>query len=184
MLEGRDRPCQTRKSLCGKSLRQCRAGLGRNGNRGRGLSKRGAPVQTAVLFSFVSGAVTLPVLSWTIVLWILVVAGASIVVFALFRQRAPRRRARAVRDLLDAADALEARLRTARAEIEAVAGEQGPDPVGDAMREMLRQRIWLRDHGREASLEQLAEVRSSIDTARTRIDAQLIRIAQARAPLT
>ena len=131
-----------------------------------------------------AGAVTLPVMSWTVLLWIVVAAGVAIVAFALFRQRAPRRRARAVRDLLDAADALESRLRTARAEIEAVAGEQGPDPVGDAMREMLRQRIWLRDHGREASLEQLAEVRSSIDAARSRIDTQLTRIARARAPQT
>jgi hypothetical protein len=114
-------------------------------------------------------------------LWILVAAGVVTVVAIIFRRNAPRRRARAVRELLDAADALEARLRTARAEIEAVAGEQGPDPVGDAMREMLRQRLWLRDHGREASLEQLAEVRASIDDARARIDAQLAKIAQARA---
>lgn len=102
---------------------------------------------------------------------------------ALFRQQAPRRRARAVRELLDAADALESRLRTARAEIAAVAGEQAPDPVGEAMREMLRQRLWLRDHGRDASLAQLAEVRTSIDAARGRIEAQLAKIARARAPL-
>ena len=115
-------------------------------------------------------------------LWIVVAAGAVTLAILAFRQNAPRRRARAVRELLDSADALEARLRTARAEIEAVAGEQGPDPVGEAMREMLRQRLWLRDHGREASLEQLAEVRSSIDAARNRIDTQLAKIAQARAP--
>jgi hypothetical protein len=114
-------------------------------------------------------------------LWILVVAGAAILLVVAIRQNAPRRRARAVRELLDAADALEARLRLARAEIEAVTGEQGPDPVGDAMREMLRQRLWLRDHGREASLEQLAEVRGSIDAARGRIETQLAKIAQARA---
>ena len=119
---------------------------------------------------------TLPAL-----LWILVAAGAATLLLVALRQNAPRRRARAVRELLDAADALEARLRTARAEIAAVAGEQGPDPVGDAMREMLRQRLWLRDHGREATLEQLAEVRSSIDAARVRIEAQLAKIAQARA---
>jgi hypothetical protein len=119
--------------------------------------------------------VTLPVLLW------IVVAAGVVTVVAILRRNAPRRRARAVRELLDAADALEARLRTARSEIEAVAGEQGPDPVGDAMREMLRQRLWLRDHGREASLEQLAEVRASIDAARGRIEAQLAKIAQARA---
>ncbi len=120
----------------------------------------------------------------TVLIWIVAAAGALIVVATLVRQRAPRRRARAVRELLDAADALEARLRTARAEIEAVAGEHGPDPVADAMREMLRQRLWLRDHGREASLEQLSEVRISIDAARSRIDAQLAKIARARAPQT
>jgi Flp pilus assembly protein TadB len=114
-------------------------------------------------------------------IWILVAAGAVILLITLFRQQAPRRRARAMRELLDAADALEARLRTARAEIAAVAGEQGPDPVGDAMREMLRQRLWLRDHGREASLAQLTEVRTSIDAARGRIDTQLAKIARARA---
>lgn len=95
----------------------------------------------------------------------------------------PSRRERAVRELLDAADALEARLRLARAEIEAVAGDEGRDPVADAMREMLRQRLWLRDHGRQASVAQLAEVRTSIDEARSRIDQQLNQIEQARAPL-
>ncbi|MDR7098179.1 hypothetical protein J2X04_000526 [Lysobacter niabensis] len=114
-------------------------------------------------------------------IWILLAAGIATLLAVLFRRRAPQRRARAVRDLLDAADALESRLRMARAEIAAVAGEQGPDPVGDAMREMLRQRLWLRDHGRDASLTQLAEVRASIDAARDRIDSQLAQIARARA---
>lgn len=96
------------------------------------------------------------------------------------------RHERAVRAVLDAADALEARLRTARAEIEAVAGERGEDPVGEAMREMLRQRLWLRDHGREASLAQLSQVRASIDAARAEIEHQLSQIARARlrTPLT
>ena len=114
--------------------------------------------------------------------WTLVAAGAVTLAIVLVRQRGPKRRARAVRELLDAADALEARLRTARAEIEAVIGPQGADPVGEALREMLRQRLWLRDHGRDASLEQLAEVRASIDAARTRIEAQLNKIDRARAP--
>jgi hypothetical protein len=113
-------------------------------------------------------------------LWTLLAAGALALAFILVRQRGPGRRARAVRELLDAADALEARLRTARAEIEAITGPQGADPVGDALREMLRQRLWLRDHGREASLGQLAEVRASIDAARARIEAQLIQIERAR----
>lgn len=105
-----------------------------------------------------------------------------VVAYAVYRQVGTRRQ-RAVREVLDAADALEARLRIARAEIEAVAGEDGGDPVGEAMREMLRQRLWLRDHSRSASLEQLGEVRVSIDAARGRIEQQLNRIERARAPV-
>jgi hypothetical protein len=109
---------------------------------------------------------------------ILAVLVASSVALLLYL---PVRRQRAMREVLDAADALEARLRAARAEIEAVAGDEGRDPVGDAMREMLRQRLWLRDHGRRASLNQLVEVRASIDDARSRIEQQLNKIEQARA---
>lgn len=100
--------------------------------------------------------------------------------FLLNRSGRQTPRQRAMREVLDAADALEGRLRTARAEIQAVSGEQDQDPVGDALREMLRQRFWLRDYGREASVEQLNEVRRSIDNARDRIDQQLIHIAKAR----
>ena len=88
-----------------------------------------------------------------------------------------------MRELLDSADALEARLRTARAQIEAVAGEHIDDPVQEAMREMLRQRLWLREHGDRASLAELVQVRDSIDQARGRIETQLVRIERARAPV-
>ncbi|RPE81256.1 hypothetical protein [Vulcaniibacterium tengchongense] len=98
--------------------------------------------------------------------------------------RRPARRQRALREVLDAADALEARLRAARAEIEAVTGPGAGDPVAEAMREMLRQRLWLRDHGGEASLAQLARVRRSIDQARGRIEQQLARVAAARASMS
>ncbi len=111
-------------------------------------------------------------------------AVAAIACLAVFRARARRLspHQRAVRDVLDAADALEDRLRTARAEIEAVAGESREDPVGEALREMLRQRLWLRDHGADASPQQLAGVREAIDAARDRIEHQLARIEEARAP--
>jgi len=101
---------------------------------------------------------------------------------AIARRRAGRRQ-RAMRQLLDAADALEARLRVARAEIEAVVGDDIEDPVQAAMREMLRQRLWLREHGAEASVADLQQVRSSIDEARTRIEQQLVQIERARMPL-
>ena len=113
---------------------------------------------------------------------LLLLLSALVVAVLAFGRYLRGRRERAMREVLDAADALEAQLRVARAEIEAVAGSGGEDPVGEAMREMLRQRLWLRDHGRAASLAQLDEVRNSIDAARDRIDQQLSRIAKARAP--
>ncbi|KGQ18955.1 hypothetical protein LF41_195 [Lysobacter dokdonensis DS-58] len=113
---------------------------------------------------------------------------AAVVLVALFiltlrRQLGRGRRQKAVARLLDSADALEARLRVARAEIEAVAGDDD-NPVHEALREMLRQRLWLQQHGQTASLEELQAVRSSIDAARARIETQLERIERARAPQT
>ena len=114
----------------------------------------------------------------TLLVAIAVVGGA-----ALLLRRGPAERRRAMRGVLDSADALEARLRAARAEIEAVVGDDVEDPVRDAMREMLRQRLWLRDYGKAASVAQLIEVRISIDVARTRIEQQLAKIERARALL-
>jgi uncharacterized membrane protein YdbT with pleckstrin-like domain len=108
-------------------------------------------------------------------------AAAALLAFAI-RRRAGRHQ-RAVSRVLDAADALEARLRAARAEIEAVAGEHREDPVRDAMREMLRQRLWLQEHAGGASVGELDSVRASIDAARERIEHQLTLIERARAPL-
>lgn len=118
-----------------------------------------------------------PTLAIALLIFLIAAAAAVLAAVLLYR---PLQRQRAVREVLDAADALEERLRTARAEIAAVAGDEGRDPVGEAMREMLRQRLWLRDHGRQASLNQLGEVRASIDAARGRIEQQLAQIEQAR----
>lgn len=103
------------------------------------------------------------------------------VVLARFRTGRTRHQ-RAMSAVLDAADALEARLRTARSEIEAVAGDGGGDPVREALQEMLRQRLWLQQHGQAATPRQLDSVRTSIDAARARIEQQLGRIERARAP--
>jgi hypothetical protein len=112
----------------------------------------------------------------------LAVAVALAAWLLLLRRRTGRDRHRqAMAGVLDAADVLEARLRTARSEIEAVAGE-GDDPVREALQEMLRQRLWLQQHGAAASVDQLDAVRASIDGARSRIDQQLRLIEQARLP--
>lgn len=104
------------------------------------------------------------------------------VVLALWlaaRGRRDGRRRQAIRGLLDAADALEAQLRTARSEIEAIAGDH-ENPVRQAMQELLRQRLWLQENAQSASLDQLDEVRGSLDAARGRIEALLRQIDQAR----
>lgn len=99
----------------------------------------------------------------------------------IVRRRAAMRH-RAMAGLLDAADHLETRLRHARDEIEAIAGD-ADDPVRDAMQEMLRQRLWLQQHGARASLQELRTVRDSILVAGSRIDQQLLLIERARVTL-
>lgn len=121
----------------------------------------------------------------TLTLVLLVTAAIAVAATLIVRRRASQgsRREQVVSDVLDAADALEARLRDARSEIEAVVGEDEADPVRDALREMLRQRLWLQQHGQAASLDELDAVRESIDAARVRIEQQLLQIERARAPL-
>ena len=116
----------------------------------------------------------------TALLLLLAAAFIAGLVFAL-RRRGGRRQ-RAMSQVLDAADALEQRLRTARSEIEAIVGNE-ENPVRDAMQEMLRQRLWLQQHGAGASVEQLTTVRDSIDSARLRIEQQLVQIERARAQM-
>ena len=136
-----------------------------------------SPGQTGSSFSL-AGAVNASLLT---VLGLAAIAAVLLLLAVVVRHRTGRRQ-REMQGLLDAADALEARLRTARSEIEAVAGEH-VDPVQDALREMLRQRLWLREHGDQASVDELQQVRSSIVDARTRIVQQLHRIERARAPI-
>lgn len=112
---------------------------------------------------------------------LLAVVVAALTLILLMRRRRGGERQRVFSQLLDAADGLEARLRDARAEIEAIAGSDG-NPVREAMQEMLRQRLWLQQHGSDASLDQLRSVRDSIQDARRRIDQQLVQIERARAP--
>ena len=58
---------------------------------------------------------------------------------------------------------------------------RGEHPVQGAMRDLLRQRLWLRDHAADASLDQLRSVRGSLDAARGSLEQQLARIDRARA---
>lgn len=93
--------------------------------------------------------------------------------------RRSRLRQRVVSGLLDAADALEARLRAARSEIEAIAGDH-ENPVLGAMQDILRQRLWLQDHAADADLVQLQAFLDDMDQASGHLDHQLEQIARAR----
>jgi hypothetical protein len=108
---------------------------------------------------------------------ILVVIIALAFAWRFYRPDTPRQRAMA--RLLDAADALEAQLRTAKAEIEAITGDED-EAVRAALQEMLRQRLWLQQHGETASIQTLDEIRASIEQARVRIDQQLTLVERAR----
>ena len=110
---------------------------------------------------------------------VIVLACAGLGLAWRIRQRSQGRQ-RAIHQLLDAADALEARLRAARVEIEAIAGDH-QNPVRGAMQDLLRQRLWLQEHAHAASLAQLEGVRRSLDAARASLEQQLDRISRARA---
>jgi len=121
-------------------------------------------------------AFSFPVVS--AVFTIVIVTGLGLI-WWMSRRTDPRQRA--VTELLDAADALESRLRTARAEIESITGGED-ETVRTALQEMLRQRLWLQQHGSTASLRKLKDMRASLDQARSRIDQQLTLVQQARSP--
>lgn len=107
------------------------------------------------------------------------IAAIAVALTILLRWRGGGRH-QAMKQVLDAADALEARLRAARTEIEAITGSQN-NPVLEAQQEMLRQRLWLQQHGEEASLEQLVAVRDTIEAGAHRLDQQLLMVERARA---
>ena len=114
----------------------------------------------------------------TTILLLLIVALATGLILLLRKRGSGRQQA--LKQVLDAADALEERLRVARIEIEAIAGDQ-ENPVLEAQQEMLRQRLWLHQHGSDASLEQLAAVRDTISNGSQRLDQQLLKVELARA---
>ena len=113
-------------------------------------------------------------------LLILAVLAAGGLWLALRQRRDSLHRQRVISQLLDAADALEARLRAVRSEIEAIAGDH-VNPVRAAMQDLLQQRLWLQDNAQQASLAQLEEVRQTMDNARASLELQLQRVERARA---
>lgn len=117
-----------------------------------------------------------------LLLIVFAVAGAALWIANRQRRRGLQRHQK-LSQLLDAADALEARLRAARSEIETIAGDH-ENPVRQAMQDLLRQRLWLQEHAQTASLAQLDEVRIALDAACASIEQQLQRVDRARTGAT
>lgn len=114
----------------------------------------------------------------TVSLLLLVLALTATVIVVVVRRRVQRRRIAFAR-VLNAADALESRLRAARTAFGATPASEG-DPVRVALQEMLRQRLWLQEHGASANLEALDAMCTSIRDAHARLDTQLDRVTEAR----
>lgn len=113
-----------------------------------------------------------------LILIVLILLGGGLWQVLRLRRSATLRQ-QAIRQILDAADALEARLRAARGEIEAIAGDH-TNPVQAAMQDLLRQRLWLQDNALSASLPQLENVRHGLVEAGGRLEQQLQQLQHAR----
>lgn len=100
----------------------------------------------------------------------------------LYRGYREQRRRQLLGRILDAADTLETRLRAARSELDTI-GQPDTNPALLALRDVLRQRLWLQEHGPTASLRALDQIRRSLEAASNRIDEQLQQVERARTEL-
>ena len=122
------------------------------------------------------------------------------VVLALWlRERYWSARTRTLRTILDDADALERELQTCRArlrEIPALVSGLPPSTalsahatltaepqVQQALHDLLQHRLWLREHGANASLAALRAAATALAESRHRLAAQLARLAEVRGEL-
>src|SRR5690606_30619230 len=108
-------------------------------------------------------------------------------------------RNRELRSILDHADALERELQECRArlrEIPALVSHLPPSnalsahatltaepQVQAALHDLLQHRLWLREHGGDASLEALRSAAAALIQSRERLATQLIRLGEVRAEL-
>lgn len=127
----------------------------------------------------------------------LVLAPIAIVIW--LRERHQSARTRALREILDHADALENELQECRSrlrEIPALVSRLPPSAslsaratlaaepeVQAALHDLLQHRLWLKQFGAEASLDSLRTARSALEQSRLKLSTQLERLEQARGEL-
>jgi len=84
-----------------------------------------------------------------------------------------RRRWSLLREVMDSADALELQLTRTRRQLDGIASAgQADAALRDVLHDLLRQRMWLQQHGMDARITELEAVRSRLDAGRQRLDAQ------------
>lgn len=83
------------------------------------------------------------------------------------RNRGARNRQSTLRATLDAADLLESEIRATRAVLKSAQLPSGPaeEALDNAMRDLLKQRLWLQSHAATASTESLERVLNGLQEA-------------------
>jgi hypothetical protein len=121
------------------------------------------------------------------------VAATLLLAFLWLREYRWRRRQRAIRDLLDGADALEAQLQECRLRMqrlremltilpeemsaEADSALRADTKVQAALKDLLAHRLWIQQNAADATQGQLDAARAAIAQSRSTLGAQLDRLA-------
>ena len=111
----------------------------------------------------------------TIIVLVAVVCLAALAtaLFVAERHR-QQRRCGLLREVMDSADALESQLTRVRRQLDGIDSAGHADAaLRDVLHDLLRQRMWLQQHGMDARIAELEEVRSRLDAGRRRLDAQV-----------
>lgn len=124
---------------------------------------------------------------------------APIVIVVWVRERRLGARTHALRSILDHADALEEELQECRArlrEIPALVSQLPPSislsahatltaepEVQAALHDLLQHRLWLRQHGADASLDELRSAAAALVRSRDKLALQLERLGEVREEL-
>jgi hypothetical protein len=125
---------------------------------------------------------------------VVTLAAALLLLFFLIRERRWRRRDAVIRGLLDSADALETQLQQCRRRMQAVRGmlEILPEEMSAtaasalsadnkfqaALKDLLGHRLWIKQHGDDATPAQLDAASSALAQSSTMLGAQLARLEE------
>jgi hypothetical protein len=123
---------------------------------------------------------------------VIAIAASLFLLYAWYRQHKWSRRERAIRGLLDGADALEASLQKCRGRMQrlktmlSVLPEEmsadantaltADDKVQAALRDLLAHRLWIQQHASSATQGQLDKAFAAIEQSRRLMEAQLARL--------